>query len=80
MIIEPQSRLDESLVADQPPQSTGHNVRRAIRCLTISENRMGRTKYTKFQTPPNIHSYSSAAPRTHVTVRYLSILSFRFPM
>jgi hypothetical protein len=34
------------------PQSAGHNVRRALRRLNVSENRMGQIRYTDFQTLP----------------------------
>jgi putative transposase len=34
------------------PQSAGHNVRWALRRLTVSENRMGQVRYTDFQTLP----------------------------
>ena len=34
------------------PQSAGHNVRRAFRRLTVSENRVGPVRYTDFQTLP----------------------------
>jgi len=34
------------------PQSVGHNVRRALRYLTVSENRIGPLRYTELQTLP----------------------------
>ncbi len=35
------------------PQSAGHDVRRALRRLTVSENRTGPFRYTEFQTLPS---------------------------
>ncbi|MCR9068211.1 MAG: hypothetical protein NXH79_05135, partial [Rhodobacteraceae bacterium] len=34
------------------PQSAGHNIRRALRRLNVSENRMGPLRYTEDQTLP----------------------------
>lgn len=36
------------------PQSAGHNVRRAFRRLTVSENRMGPVRYTEFRILPRL--------------------------
>lgn len=36
------------------PQSARHNVRRALRRLTVSENRMDQVRYTEFQTLPSL--------------------------
>ena len=34
------------------PQSIRYHVRRALQCVTVSETRMGRTRYTEFMTLP----------------------------
>ena len=48
------------------PQSIRYHVRRTLQCVTVSETRMGRTRYTEFMTLPKF-----AEPNGGSTVKRL---------
>ncbi|MCL1629809.1 hypothetical protein M3N55_13810, partial [Roseibaca sp. V10] len=39
------------------PQPFRHNVRGSLQCVTVSETRMGQTRYTKFMTLPALVNF-----------------------